>query len=308
MEKQEDPAPPSIARSGRRISHRLGPGREDLRTRNCRWRQERRTATAAADWFRWFFPDLLFAPVGPIVDRGSTGQQARDAFTFPPRRTKTHRMTPTRATGWTHAPIASNIVDPVVASSLPERRHTIWALDRERMTARLAEPLPALQDWTVPIAPMVGCFGVAPALNQAISTATSGPYGGNMDYPLFAPGTKVQFPVFASGALFYLGDGHASQGDGEIVANGIETSFENEFAIRVLKGRTIAWPRAQTSDQIFTVEMQDPRPGASACDHGDDELAIRRLRSRPGRFLARPRAVRAVRHSKRLQPSVFSIL
>ena len=118
--------------------------------------------------------------------------------------------------------------------------------------------------------PMIGCFGVAPALNQAISTATSGPYGGNMDYPLFAPGTSAQFPVSVSGALFYLGDGHASQGDGEIVGNGIETSFEVEFTVRVLKGRRIAWPRGETLDEIFAVG--NARPLDQALQHATTEL------------------------------------
>lgn len=180
------------------------------------------------------------------------------------------RMTPTRSTGWTFSPVASNVVDPGVASGMPERRRSIWTLNHEEAVARLAETSAALRNWTVPIRPMIGCFGVAPALSQAISTATSGPYGGNMDYPLFAPGTRAQFPVFASGALFYLGDGHASQGDGEIVGNGIETSFEVEFTVRVLKGRKIGWPRGETSDEIFTVG--NARPLDQALQHATSEM------------------------------------
>jgi amidase len=180
------------------------------------------------------------------------------------------RMTPSRATGWTFAPLASNVVDPAITSSLPERKRSIWALDHKGQVARLAEASAALQDWTVPIRPMIGCFGVAPSLNQAISTATSGPYGGNMDYPLFAPGTRAWFPVFEPGALFYLGDGHASQGDGEIVGNGIETSFEVEFTVRVINGRKIGWPRGETDDEIFTVG--NARPLDQALQHATTEM------------------------------------
>ena len=68
-----------------------------------------------------------------------------------------------------------------------------------------------------------------------------------MDYRLFGPGTTAWFPVSVPGALFYLGDGHACQGDGEIVGTGIETSFEMEVTFNVLK-RTIAWPRGETAD------------------------------------------------------------
>ncbi len=78
-----------------------------------------------------------------------------------------------------------------------------------------------------------------------------------MDYRLFAPGTTAWFPVAVPVALFYLGDGHACQGDGEIVGTGIETSFEMEVTFRVLK-RKITWPRGETSDDIFTVGNARP--------------------------------------------------
>ena len=64
---------------------------------------------------------------------------------------------------------------------------------------------------------------------QAISTATSGEHGGNMDYRGFRAGVTVYFPVFVEGALFFVGDGHALQGDGEIVGTGIEVSADVEF-------------------------------------------------------------------------------
>ncbi|CAN5363451.1 acetamidase/formamidase family protein [soil metagenome] len=180
------------------------------------------------------------------------------------------RMTPSRDTGWTFTPVAPNVVDPAAAARLPERKQATWLIDRKRLTARLAEPPAALRDWSVALAPMIGCFGVAPALGQAISTATSGPYGGNMDYRRFGPGTTAHFPVFVPGALFYLGDGHACQGDGEIVGTGIETSFEIEFTVRVLKGRTIGWPRGETADDIFTVG--NARPLDQALQHATTEM------------------------------------
>ena len=180
------------------------------------------------------------------------------------------RMSPSRATGWTFAPVARHVVDPADAARLPERRHSTWTLDLERGVARLAEPQASLRDWSVPIRPMIGCLGVAPTLGQAISTATSGPYGGNMDYRLFAPGTTAQFPVFVQGALFYLGDGHASQGDGEIVGNGIETTFEVEFTVHIRRGRRIGWPRGETAEDIFTVG--NARPLDQALQHATSEM------------------------------------
>jgi acetamidase/formamidase len=69
----------------------------------------------------------------------------------------------------------------------------------------------------LPLRPMLGCFGVAPPGGQAISTATSAEHGGNMDYNGFTEGVTAYFPVFVPGALLFVGDGHAVQGDGEIV-------------------------------------------------------------------------------------------
>ena len=89
----------------------------------------------------------------------------------------------------------------------------------------------------------MGCFGVAAAGGQAISTATSGPHGGNMDYRGFKAGATVYLPVFEPGALFFVGDGHAIQGDGEITGTGIEVSFEVQFAVDLRKGGGLACAR-----------------------------------------------------------------
>ena len=180
------------------------------------------------------------------------------------------RMTLSRDTGWTFTPVAPNVVDPAAVPNMPARKHCTWIIDRPGGSARLADPPESLRDWSVALAPMIGCFGVAPAGGQSISTATSGPYGGNMDYRRFGPGTTARFPVAAPGALFYLGDGHACQGDGEIVGTGVETSFEVEFTVRLTKGKTINWPRGETADAIFTVG--NARPLDQALQHANTEM------------------------------------
>jgi amidase len=180
------------------------------------------------------------------------------------------RMTPNRDSGWTFSAVASNTIDPAMAANLPERKRVEWIIDRESGTARLADPPARLRDWIIPLAPMIGCFGVAPPLGQAISTATSGTFGGNMDYRGFRPGTTAYFPVSVPGALFFLGDGHACQGDGEIVGTGIETSFEIEFSIRLLKGKQIGWPRGEDHQDIFTVG--NARPLDQALQHATTEM------------------------------------
>ena len=121
-------------------------------------------------------------------------------------------MTPTRSTGFTRSVVAANVVDPETVRGLPPRDTAIWQIDDTTLTVRLSEQVSGLENFVLPLAPMIGCFGVAPSLGQAISTVTSGTYGGNMDYRLFGPGTTVWLPVSAPGALFFLGDCHAVQG------------------------------------------------------------------------------------------------
>lgn len=179
------------------------------------------------------------------------------------------RLTPSRATGWTYSPLAPTVLDPAAVAERPSQQRAIWNIDSKAGTVRLQEPAKGLEAFAPALQPMIGCFGVAPAGGQALSTATSAQNGGNMDYRLFAPGTTAWFPVSMPGALFYLGDGHACQGDGEIVGTGIETSFEMEVTFRVLK-RTINWPRGETADDIFTIG--NARPLDQALQHATTEM------------------------------------
>ncbi|MDP9368188.1 MAG: acetamidase/formamidase family protein [Chloroflexota bacterium] len=180
------------------------------------------------------------------------------------------RLTPNRDTGFTRSVVAPNIVDPEFVRDLPSSEIVTWAIDNAAGTVALAEPPEPLRDLVLPVAPMIGCFGVAPPRGQAISTATSGEHGGNMDYRGFGPGVTAFFPVFVPGALFHLGDGHAIQGDGEIVGTGVETSFEMQFTVRVQKGRSISWPRGENAEDIFTVG--NARPLDQAVQHATTEM------------------------------------
>jgi amidase len=181
------------------------------------------------------------------------------------------RIDPVSGTGWTRGALSANVVDPEAARDLPPRDRVGWLIDRDAGTLRLEKPEPALAGLVLPIAPMIGCFGVAPPHLQAISTASSDRNGGNMDYRGFTAGCAVSFPVFVPGALFFLGDCHAVQGDGEIVGTGVETCCDVEVRLTVEKGRTIGWPRGETRDRIFTVG--NARPLEQALQHATTEMA-----------------------------------
>ncbi len=184
------------------------------------------------------------------------------------------RLWPNRDRGITAGLVAPNTVDPDFAGTLPrETRHDAhtWILDLERGAARLERPPVGLERLgEIPFEPMLGCFGVAPDGGEAISAATSGRHGGNMDYRGFREGVTVYFPVFTEGALLHVGDGHARQGDGEIVGTGIEVSFDVEFTVGLLKGKRIGWPRAENDE--FVMAVGNARPLDQALQHATTEL------------------------------------
>jgi acetamidase/formamidase len=171
--------------------------------------------------------------------------------------------------------VAANVVDPNYTQHMPWQPEgkliATWEVDNDAGTVTLIDPDDTkLGRWTLPLDPMVGCFGVAPKGEQAINTGTSGEYGGNMDYRGFREGVTVYFPVNVEGALFHIGDGHAVQGDGEIVGTGVEISFDVQFSVHVQKGRKINWPRGENEDYIFTVG--NARPLDQCVQHATTEM------------------------------------
>jgi amidase len=128
-----------------------------------------------------------------------------------------------------------------------------WKLDPQRGVATLAKPTEKLKNFTVALRPMLGCVGVAPPRMQAFATGDLGSYGGNMDYNQIREGTTVYLPVFQPGALLFMGDGHAAQGDGELTGDALETSMEIEFTVEVLQGKSISGPRAENDEYVMAI-------------------------------------------------------
>lgn len=182
------------------------------------------------------------------------------------------RIDMNRATGWTRSGLAWHVIDPSEVRNMPARDKITWSIDRNGRKISLQDAPAALTNWSTPLEPMIGCLGVAPAEGQFISTATSGPFGGNMDYNGIKAGTTIRFPVSEPGALFFIGDVHGAQGDGEIAGTGIETSAEVQFTVRVIKGRAHAWPRGETATDIFTIG--NARPLEQALQHATTEMLV----------------------------------
>ncbi|CAH0209228.1 Formamidase [Massilia sp. Bi118] len=128
-----------------------------------------------------------------------------------------------------------------------------WKLDRERGLASPLQPGPGLAGFAVPTRPMLGGLAVAPPDGPAVSTGDTGRFGGNMDFNEVVEGNTVYLPVQQPGALLYLGDAHALQGDGEISQFALETSMDVDFTIGLIKGKAVAMPRVESPTHIMTL-------------------------------------------------------
>jgi acetamidase/formamidase len=136
---------------------------------------------------------------------------------------------------------------------LPENCETgapskIIALNRKAMTA---EFLPGI---VIPLKPFYGSIGIAPAPEMGrLSSNPPGRHAGNLDNRELVAGSILYIPVFARGALFEIGDGHAAQGDGEVDQTAIETSLRGRLQLTVRKDMKLKWPRAETATDYISM-------------------------------------------------------
>ncbi|MCM3178021.1 acetamidase/formamidase family protein [Cytobacillus horneckiae] len=125
-------------------------------------------------------------------------------------------------------------------------------------------------DLNIPLNPMVGVIGVAPA-GESVNCGTPGSHGGNMDNKMVAEGATLYFPVFTEGALFALGDCHAAMGDGEISVSGIEIPANVTVTLEVIKGASLQHPMLE-NDEVFTQIVSAPTLDA-ACKEATEVMA-----------------------------------
>jgi amidase len=126
-----------------------------------------------------------------------------------------------------------------------------WKIDREGGFAMLKKPAEKLKDYKVPLAPMLGCVGVAPGGGNQYRSGSLGGYGGNMDYNQLREGVTVYLPVNVPGALLFVGDGHALQGAGELTGDALETSMDIEFTVDVQPNAAPPGPRFENTEYLM---------------------------------------------------------
>ena len=124
----------------------------------------------------------------------------------------------------------------------------ILTLNRQKMTAEFEPGI------VIPLRPFFGSMGVAPAPEAGrVSSNPPGRHAGNVDNRELVAGTTLYIPIFARGALFEIGDGHAAQGDGEVDQTAIETSLRGHLQLTVRKDMKLTWPRAETATDFISM-------------------------------------------------------
>ena len=138
-----------------------------------------------------------------------------------------------------------------------------WHLDTAKGVASPANAGSDLANFTVPLRPMLGCVATAPGTGGAPPpTGDSGGWGGNMDFNEVGEGATLYLPVSNPGALLYVGDGHALQGDGELNGNALETSMDVEFSVDVIQGKRVPSVRVETPSAIIAMGLDGSLDGA----------------------------------------------
>ena len=145
---------------------------------------------------------------------------------------------------------------PTLQEPLPE---IIWMYDVDRKN-RTVTYHAAKSEFTVemPLDPMHGTVGVAPAAFEARSSLVPDAHGGNMDTPEMRAGTTCYLGVNVEGALFSIGDGHCRQGEGESCGCAVEAAMDTVLIVDLIKTTPTPWPRLENDAYLMSAGSQKP--------------------------------------------------
>jgi amidase len=133
----------------------------------------------------------------------------------------------------------------------------VYEVDRERGTC-LFRPRRGGPEVELPLDPMHGTIGVAPAAGEVFASITPGAHGGNMDTPEMRAGTTVYFGVNVPGGQLALGDGHCRQGEGEVCGTAVEAAMRTVVVVDLIKGGGPAWPRLESDEFLMSTGSTRP--------------------------------------------------
>ncbi|SHF95496.1 acetamidase/formamidase family protein [Geodermatophilus nigrescens] len=133
----------------------------------------------------------------------------------------------------------------------------LYEIDRERGTC-LFRPRRGGPEVELPLDPMHGTIGVAPASGEVFASITPGAHGGNMDTPEMRAGTTAYFGVNVPGGQLSIGDGHCRQGEGEVCGTAVESAMRTVVVVDLVKGGGPAWPRLETDEFLMSTGSVRP--------------------------------------------------
>jgi creatinine amidohydrolase len=192
--------------------------------------------------------------VGPIAIRGA---EPGDTLVVEVLKVRPNRDTAVSTQGGRFGALVPDGSTAFLNADFPRGRY-VWRLDRERMTGTVDLPGSSMKSVSVPLRPMLGRVATAPEGADAFDGLWPGRFGGNMDASDVREGTTVSLPVYHPGALFYFGDGHALQGDGEVCGSGLETAMDVAFRFQLKKKQAIAWPRLEDAEHLMVAGSARP--------------------------------------------------
>lgn len=149
----------------------------------------------------------------------------------------------------------------MLGASLPEASWR-YDVDAKRRVARTTSG-DGRHVWEVPLAPFLGCIGVAPAGGEVRSTIVPGNFGGNLDCTEVRAGNTVFLGVNMPGALFSFGDGHYAMGDGEIMGAAIEGAMNVDLIVDLIKGVNTPIPRLENAQEVMFIGSGRPLEDAA---------------------------------------------
>jgi len=207
-------------------------------------------------WGEWYEKEGGKWPgeVGPVAIEGA---KPGDTLVVEILKVRPNRDTAVSTQGRNFGALVPDGGTAMLNDTFPRGRF-VWRLDRAGMTGTLELPKSQSKSVTVPLKPMLGRVATAPEGDEAFDGIWPGRFGGNLDVSDVREGTTVYLPVFHDGALFYFGDGHALQGDGEVCGSGLETSMDVAFRFGLVKGKAIRWPRLEDAEHIMVAGSARP--------------------------------------------------
>jgi acetamidase/formamidase len=154
---------------------------------------------------------------------------------------------------------------PTLQPPLPEKT---WVYTVDRAQAQVTyRALDSAYETTLPLQPFLGTVGVAPAAGEARNVLVPEAFGGNMDTPEARAGTTIYLGVNVPGALFSIGDGHYTMGEGEVCGVAVEGAMNTLLTVDLIKGAYCDWPRLEDDESIMVAGSYRPLEDAFRIAH-----------------------------------------